>query len=419
MVRFMKDGVDISWLSHMNSWPIQILKKVGQTAIQRHQQKQQQEDNGDNNFDQYHDKEYQSIINMENDEGSVYGSYFGVTVFFAFFFFGLLMYFLFSYQISSPRDVLFFKRGLGDRVREFAGVRTNEENENENNVVFDTNTNIDENGEYYGVSPVVNKPEFIGIDDTKRKLRQKFRKEGFKNYEKTLTGSKNRKNNTKYNSLPDDYSAKHRRFNKKSKKEDYNLTMALPYNHLKIIPNAGGGDCFFHCYTRILDNIGIHATINQLRRVVADSMTEEKFVFMSEVFQNAVKERDRGLVADYMFMHNVKSLEGMKEALMSRRYFGDEMALQSLENQFDVRCLTLQLKQGSQIEMSRRYSHDEKKKKWYSMVLLDQDMTHYELIEYKGKAALRENELPAKIQRLLIQQEVEHRERKQLEEKNE
>ena len=183
--------------------------------------------------------------------------------------------------------------------------------------------------------------------------------------------------------------------------DKHDLTMTLPYENLTIVPNAAGGDCLFLCWERMLRAVGVHEDTASLRRVVADSLTQEKFDFLKGVFDSAVKEADSELVSDYAFMHGLRSLEDLRAMVMQSSYYGDEMALSALEQKFDIRCVVLLLVNNARISLARRFAGEESAKSRYGILLLDQSMLHYELVEYFDQAVMTPDELPEKVQLLL------------------
>jgi hypothetical protein len=189
---------------------------------------------------------------------------------------------------------------------------------------------------------------------------------------------------------------------------EHDLTMTLPYENLSIVPNAAGGDCLFLCWQRMLRGMGVDTSTHELRQVVANSLTQQKFDFLKGVFDAAVKEADSGLVSDYSFMHNLGGVEDLRAVVMQSSYFGDEMALSALEKKYNIRCVVLLLVDHARISLARRFSDEEDAKPRYGILLLDQSMLHYELVEYFDQAVMKQDELPEKIQSLLYSMENEN-----------
>jgi hypothetical protein len=172
--------------------------------------------------------------------------------------------------------------------------------------------------------------------------------------------------------------------------------------NLKILPNAGAGDCLFLCYRKMLMEAGIDAQVKELRSTVSDSITEDNFKFLHDVYNNARKQREYGLLRDYGFMNGVESVDDLKRVVMSRAYFGDEMSLTALEKRYNIGCIVIRLTRNGSIELAKRYEEKDftRDDTLYGLLLLDENVTHYELLELDGNAIKKFCDLPLKIQRL-------------------
>lgn len=181
------------------------------------------------------------------------------------------------------------------------------------------------------------------------------------------------------------------------------LTMGLPYQHLKIVANQGMGDCLFMCWQRILCDKGMYPSIDSLREVVADAVsTPEKLEFLSGLYSAAVEEKEDALLRDYSFMKGVESVEDLHAAIMTRAYFGDEMALDALEEKFGVRGVVLLITDNSRVSMAHRLvKKSAKPAKEFALLLLDQEGVHYELVQYMDRSVMRLDQLPPKIEKMI------------------
>lgn len=196
-------------------------------------------------------------------------------------------------------------------------------------------------------------------------------------------------------------------------RESYDVTDDLAYDQLEVVSNPGAGDCLFHCFVRILDSISINKTVRDLREVVARSVGPRELKFLRDIYVMAEKARDVDILADYSFMRGVETVGDLRKAMMHSKYYGDEIAVTALERAFPVHCLILRLLPRKRIELARRYSEQEgQEKRWFSLLILDMESQHYELLKCNGQVVMRELELPAKIQRLLNQNREEREERR-------
>lgn len=191
--------------------------------------------------------------------------------------------------------------------------------------------------------------------------------------------------------------------------ESYDLTYDLPYSDIKVYNVPGDGDCLFHCFSLILRGLNVHKTVYDLRQIVARNTSQKEFDYLRELYLDAWKSGDRGLLEDYIFMQNVYTLQDLRMAIMKPSYYGDEMALRALEKAFPVECLVIQSKGKNKIQLARRFNENQQKP-WFALLFLDTHTQHYELMTYKDKPIMRLNDLPPKIQRLQEQQKLEHKE---------
>lgn len=166
-------------------------------------------------------------------------------------------------------------------------------------------------------------------------------------------------------------------------------------DEFKIISNDGAGDCLFHCWVQILQSIGIKSTVRELRCIVSDSITKEKFDFLFDLFTNAKKNRDRSLLADYGFMSNVTCVTDLKDVVKTSAYFGDDMALRALEAEYPIHCIVLEAS-GNKVEKMERFKVDEEKEKWFAILSLEN--VHYELVQYNGAVVMKKQDLPVRLQ---------------------
>lgn len=175
------------------------------------------------------------------------------------------------------------------------------------------------------------------------------------------------------------------------------MTQDLPYQQMKIVSNEGMGDCLFLCWREVLAEKGVDASVASLREVVADAVaTPEKLEFLKGLYAAAREERDAALVSDYSFMNGVESVEGLRAAIKTRAYFGDEMALDALEAEFGVRAVVLLITGNCRVTLAHRIETS-RPAKAYALLLLDQEKVHYELVEYMDRAVMRLDQLPPRV----------------------
>lgn len=178
---------------------------------------------------------------------------------------------------------------------------------------------------------------------------------------------------------------------------------------IRVVSNAGGGNCLFLCYQQMLKSVGVKTDVTALRGKVASSVTPDKFDFLHSIYSAAITARDESIIGDYGFMKGVSDIDQLRAAMMTRAYYGDETALEALDAAYDINTLVLQMPQNGSIRLARRYNDGAvKRSSHYAMLLLDESMVHYELVLYRGVSLMNRTELPMKIRLLLDKQESEY-----------
>ena len=182
--------------------------------------------------------------------------------------------------------------------------------------------------------------------------------------------------------------------------QDFDMTKHLPYEQLEVFDVPADGDCFFYCVQHALQGIGKRKTIAELREIVANSVTHEEFETLFQIYSGAAAgSPDYQILNDYAFMRNVSTLDEMRDAMKTRVYFGDEMAVRALENSFGVNWVIL-LKRGdtsgqNRVHLSKRFNNPDKERSTkYAILLLREDTVHYKLVKLNGKSVIDEEELP-------------------------
>lgn len=163
---------------------------------------------------------------------------------------------------------------------------------------------------------------------------------------------------------------------------------AVATRRARVIRNAGGGDCLFHCFVQAVNLLGhedknfLATTVAELRRAVSDSMTEQMLADLRSLYNGAVEARDAILVRDYAFMDGVDTLEQLRVAMQTPRYWGDEMALPVLERVTGL-CVIVVIFNGTRYSVAARLDgKDATGKKTIFVRLRNQ---HYELLEFDGR----------------------------------
>ncbi|MCP4484105.1 MAG: hypothetical protein GY823_06020 [Flavobacteriaceae bacterium] len=102
-------------------------------------------------------------------------------------------------------------------------------------------------------------------------------------------------------------------------------------NQFQVIENPGNGDCLFYCFKQALESIGVKTTIKQLRYKVSESMDKDKLETLKTIYLVAKNDKNYDILKDYYFMENVNTLKDLRKVIMTRLYYGDDMAIAALE----------------------------------------------------------------------------------------
>lgn len=108
-----------------------------------------------------------------------------------------------------------------------------------------------------------------------------------------------------------------------------------------VITNSGRGDCMFICFRQALYSLDKKVFVTQLRKAVADSISQETLETLKVIHESAKQEGDYELMKDYGFMNDVGDLRSLKQRIMSRTYYGDDMALPALERYTGLNAIVI------------------------------------------------------------------------------
>jgi len=99
----------------------------------------------------------------------------------------------------------------------------------------------------------------------------------------------------------------------------------------RLLENMGAGDCLFYCFQQAMSSSGKRVSIKSLRKAVAESMGDDQLETLKAIYQAAVQDNDFDMLADYSWLRGVENLAQLKSRIMTREYYGDDMALPILE----------------------------------------------------------------------------------------
>lgn len=167
-----------------------------------------------------------------------------------------------------------------------------------------------------------------------------------------------------------------------------------------IIPNSGGGDCLFLCYERAIRSLHVGTSVQELRAIVAESVTEDQFSVLKLIYDEAARENEYTVLQDYNFMRGAETLEGLRDNMKTTQYWGDEMAIRALEEASGISLCVITKDQSNKTIVANKMDSDQIPDSKRNLVVLLEN-SHYQIIEYKGKIVLDKDETQEAKQRLV------------------
>lgn len=224
------------------------------------------------------------------------------------------------------------------------------------------------------------------------------------------------------------------------------------------------GNCFFSVIVEAFKQIGQKTTVELLREIVADSLTQENFEMYSEMYKSSILETNKNqsniekivekikeyktrykqadkksdkdkllknietmqkdkeelvqknneieLIDEhykhFRFMKDVNSLKEMREAVKKSSYWADEIAIPQIENKLNIKMILLSkesYQNGSEDTVMKCVVSSEQKPipepDYY--IITEYLGDHYELISYKEKKIFSFSEIPYRIKALIVQ----------------
>lgn len=156
---------------------------------------------------------------------------------------------------------------------------------------------------------------------------------------------------------------------------------------VEVVLNSGGGDCLFLCFEEAIAECGVSVSVQELRAIVAESMTEDKFMILKTIYDGAVEEKEYEVIKDYNFMRGVTDIGGLKQAMMTTHYWGDEMALSAIEDASGV-CAVVVTPDDKGRPIVAKKLGESNAPDTNRFILLLLEHSHYQLVRYNGYAIL-------------------------------
>lgn len=192
-----------------------------------------------------------------------------------------------------------------------------------------------------------------------------------------------------------------------------------------ILPNLGGGHCFFYALAQAMSNVLVNANeplndhVLRLRKMVADGINDDMFTqykFLLEHAENeyaAIVKRNPKLapmvsqeLARYGFVKSCKTLGDARRVILTSDYWADEMAISILQKVLGIGILTVSPMHDKYdgtltlnvVDVADTLRNAKK------YVIMYMNNSHYELIGIKGNLMWSFSTLPNSLKRLLQQQ---------------
>ena len=235
-------------------------------------------------------------------------------------------------------------------------------------------------------------------------------------------------------------------------------------NNFSIIDNEGGGDCFFAVIRDAFKQIGRETTVDKLRSLLSNEVTEEQYEqyrtlylnFLSEqqTIEKELKEIKRlspilkkrtessktkaeteelvkearqmadkykqlttdkkevsKMLTDFEFMEGISSLENLREFIKTSQYWADAWTISTMEKLLNIKLIVLSEEAfksydvDSVLKCGHLNDSDLEKQGQYKpdfYIMTCYNGYHYKLITYKDKNIFKFQELPYDVKMLVI-----------------
>ena len=235
-------------------------------------------------------------------------------------------------------------------------------------------------------------------------------------------------------------------------------------NNFGIEDIAGDGDCLFTTIHEGLKSIGRDVPVSEMRRILADHVTEEMYLNYRVIYDNALSESDtsqaevkflskqhrelkkrlgttpdrdtqqdiikkasevgarhaiarreradaKEMLDEFSFMKGVTGVDLMKEKVQTCEFWGETWAISTLERVLNIKLILFSEEafKDKDLENVMRCgqlndSVLEKEGKFEPThyIMANYQGNHYELITYKNRGALTFNEIPYDVKRMIV-----------------
>lgn len=164
-------------------------------------------------------------------------------------------------------------------------------------------------------------------------------------------------------------------------------------NLFKLENSVPDGNCLFESIHKVLlsynlskyniDGLNHHLdiTVKGLRDCVSNSINNDQFTFLKEIYDYALKNKDLGVLHDYDFMNGVNNLQQLKKIINTSNYWGDDMALDAIEHQYKSLRFIVIKEEHNELKICQRLQKNDDS---MGCVFLYLKNKHYQLITIDG-----------------------------------
>ena len=176
----------------------------------------------------------------------------------------------------------------------------------------------------------------------------------------------------------------------------------------RVHPSSADGNCFFDSIRIILESRKDYLTIEELRDIVAKPVLDENnatvtntISFWLEVYDGAVKERDRNLLQEYGHVDGItlplqtEARRHLYMVMKTPRYWGEQHACRMIEERFQIRFLIFNC-DISAPQVNQYYTSSSYKPTHFCFLNLYQQ--HYEPVSFRGVFLFDWKDIPHSVQ---------------------
>ena len=99
------------------------------------------------------------------------------------------------------------------------------------------------------------------------------------------------------------------------------------------------GDCFFDCIHTALEEVGIKISIQDLRNIVRENITQDNFDLYKEIYQNAVNHEDEQIMSETSFIMELDTLADLQDFIMTKKYWADMLSISIIERVLSLKVI--------------------------------------------------------------------------------